>query len=186
MFQSYINNYNEHLNREFIVLNINSQKLIENDDKDLEKIQDKNYSIDFRVYQNRRKKDILKKDNKVKNTLYDEYNPNNIEFNNISDEQIIQKIDYDSLSFDEKKDIIYKYIDLKNIYLDEDEILKLNNIINNDNIKLSKYISTNVYGDIIKISFITKIKESNIYHIDISNEKNKKKSYVKKQILKTV
>ena len=88
------------------------------------------------------------------------------------------------MSFEEKYNLIERYIKKKNIVLSEIDRNRINDILVDDTIILKKYISVSaVFGDITKISFIVKNKEMNEYYIDLNNLKTIKKEN-KKRFLK--
>ena len=187
IFNDILTNYNKKLDTIF------PDKIDESPPIEIKK-SDINYTIDYKVYKNNRIKTLLSK-NKIKSkkeedpineiniltlkTMAD--NVNNSEENSTEN----NTTDIDKMPVDLKYELIEKYIQKKSINLNENDIDKLNDLLNDENIKLNKYISvSNVFGDITKISFLVKNKETNEYYIDINNFKNSKKNINKKKFLK--
>ena len=84
---------------------------------------------------------------------------------------------------EKKINLIREYIVRKNIYLEEEELKKIDDIVDNPEIMLKKYLNiSKMYQQITKISFIKKL-ENGSYIVDISDTKkkiNKKYFLVKK------
>lgn len=104
-------------------------------------------------------------------------------FNNISNEESNEeiKLDIDLLDRDKKMQLINDFLERKNIILEENEIKKIENIIDDTEIVLKKYISiSKIYQQIVKISFLKKL-ENGSYIIDLnkSNVKKSKKYFFK-------
>lgn len=75
---------------------------------------------------------------------------------------------------DKKKYMINDFLQRKNIILEEDNLKKMDDIINNPDINLKKYITiSKMYKQITKISFLKKL-ENGSYVIDINDDKPKK------------
>lgn len=75
---------------------------------------------------------------------------------------------------DKKKYMIDDFLQRKNIILEEDNLKKIDDIINNPDINLKKYITiSKMYKQITKISFLKKL-ENGSYIIDINDDKPKK------------
>jgi hypothetical protein len=75
---------------------------------------------------------------------------------------------------EKKKYMIDDFLQRKNIILEEDNLKKIDDIINNPDINLKKYITiSKMYKQITKISFLKKL-ENGSYVIDINDDKPKK------------
>ena len=92
-----------------------------------------------------------------------------------------EKIDITSLDRENKLKLINDYLKKKSIKLDEANMLKIENIIDNPEISLRKYITiSKLYQDISKISFIKKIDETSYAVIlDDKVKKGKTSSFFK-------
>lgn len=158
----------------------------QNQNQEDKKISDPNYSIDYKVYKNNRIKTLLSK-NKIRKSMNDdqtEKEMNILTLNLYTDSSTNNLNDIDKMSFEEKYNLIERYIKKKNILLSEIDRNRINDILVDDTIILKKYISVSaVFGDITKISFIVKNKEMNEYYIDLNNLKTIKKEN-KKRFLK--
>ena len=102
---------------------------------------------------------------------------------NDSKEDTESKIDISLMDREKKINLIREYIVRKNIYLEEEELKKIDDIVDNTEIILKKYLNiSKMYQQITKISFIKKL-ENGSYIVDISDTKkkiNKKYFLVKK------
>ena len=102
---------------------------------------------------------------------------------NDSKEDTKSKIDISLMDREKKINLIREYIVRKNIYLEEEELKKIDDIVDNPEIMLKKYLNiSKMYQQITKISFIKKL-ENGSYIVDISDTKkkiNKKYFLVKK------
>ena len=190
-----LNNYKNLLEIEFHILKEKNMYVYEEEKKVIIKqtTNDK-YTIDYNSFKNRRTKELLKKDElkKYKASLNDnDYTINDFMNSDIikyeTSDVVINKVNIDEMNYEQKKEKLDDYLSRKNIYLDNDEYDKLQNILKDINIKLCDYIQTSsMFGDITKVYFITKIKESNIYIIDLSINKSSKSSsskHTKKKII---
>jgi len=142
----------------------------------------KKYSIDI-------KKQSLINKNKPGNILKKNYEDNNENidileddiFNNINnDNSKIDnvKLDIEKVDIDTKKILIYNYLDLKNIKLDENNLSKIETIINDPDVSLKKYISiSKIYQNITKISFVKKLEDGS-YIVDLNIPKTKRSKNV--------
>lgn len=84
------------------------------------------------------------------------------------------KLDIDTLSVEEKLNIIHEFLSRKNIYLDEASLKKIEDMVNDTSFPLKKYINiSKIYQQVIKIGFIKK-RENGTYEIDLSEKKLKK------------
>jgi len=91
------------------------------------------------------------------------------------------KLDIDSLTNDEKMNMINDFLGRKNIIFDETEMKKIEDFVNDSTFPLKKYINiSKMYKHIIKIGFIKK-RENGSYEIDLSEKKqrNTKKFFIK-------
>ena len=89
--------------------------------------------------------------------------------------------DFHSLPFDDKMKHITDYMQLKCIYLNQDDMEKIRNIVADETISLKKYISTSkMYQNIQKIAFIKK-NETGMYSFafDDLQPKRVKKNFFK-------
>ena len=88
------------------------------------------------------------------------------------------KLEIDSLSREKKLELINDFLQRKNIIFDEENLKKIELIVDNSEISLKKYLNiSKMYQQVIKISFIKKL-ENGTYIIDLNNNKVKKsKSY---------
>ena len=155
------------------------------EDKILEKKQLNENPMEFKNYKNIIKKKALMDKIKPGNINKKEYGPNNdtdidiLEddiFNNNSDETKGEenKIDIELLDRDKKLELIHDFLQRKNILLNEEELKKIENIIDDPDIPLKKYLNiSKIYQQIIKIGFIKKL-ENGTYLIDINQNKSKK------------
>ena len=102
---------------------------------------------------------------------------------NDSKEDTKSKIDISLMDREKKINLIREYIVRKNIYLEEEELKKIDDIVDNPEIMLKKYLNiSKMYQQITKITFIKKL-ENGSYIVDISDTKkkiNKKYFLVKK------
>jgi len=86
------------------------------------------------------------------------------------------KLDFDKLTIEEKMTMINEYLNRKNIILDEMSMKKIEEIVNDSNTQLKKYINiSKMYQHVIKISFIKK-RENGTYDVEINNDKQIKKN----------
>ena len=92
------------------------------------------------------------------------------------------KLNLDNLCKEEKLSLINEYLIRKNIVLENNEIIKLDKILDDSEISLKKYFNiSKLYQKIIKIAFIKKL-ENGSYIIDLIDSKPKKaKNYFLKK-----
>jgi hypothetical protein len=166
-----------------------NQNQNQNQNQEEKKISDPNYSIDYKVYKNNRIKTLLSK-NKIKKSMNDDQTEKEMNiltlnlYTDGSTDSTNNLNDIDKMSFEEKYNLIERYIKKKNIVLSEIDRNRINDILIDDTIVLKKYISVStLFGDITKISFIVKNREMNEYYIDLNNLKSIKKEN-KKRFLK--
>lgn len=176
--ENFINKINETRNDEFKKFNF------EFEDKIIEKKQINENLMEFKNYQSTLKKkaklDKLKPGN-IGKKEYGPINDLNIDileddiFNNNSNENNNEiKLDIDLLDKDKKLELINEFLQRKNIILEECEILKMNDILDNPDINLKKYLNiSKMYQQIIKIGFIKKL-ENGLYIVDLDQNKYKK------------
>ena len=179
---SFINEYIENINNirieQFNKFNfIYTDKIIE-----IKKI---NENIqDFKKFQINLKKKTLIEKLKPGNINKKEYSPNNeidiLEddiFNNEFYENNTEnsnKIELDNIDYNKKIELVKDFLSRKNIILEEEEFKKIEDIINNPEINIKKYINiSKLYQEVTKISFIKKL-ENGSYIIDLNNNKHKK------------
>lgn len=99
--------------------------------------------------------------------------------NNDDDNNI--KLDIDTLTYDEKMNMINDFLNRKNIIFSENELKKIEDLLKDEKFSLKKYISiSKMYKQVIKIGFIKK-RENGSYEIDLSEkkQKNTKKFFIK-------
>jgi hypothetical protein len=154
------------------------------EDKVIEKKLVNETPMEFKKYQINMKKKALMEKMKPGNINKKEYaiNYDNIDiledniFNNDINENEVEdiKLDIGLLERDKKLELIKDYIDRKNIILEEGDLKKIEDIVDNTDITLKKYINiSKVYKHITKISFIKKL-ENGGYIIDMNENKSKK------------
>jgi hypothetical protein len=91
------------------------------------------------------------------------------------------KLDIDSLTNEEKMNMINDFLGRKNIIFDGIELKKIEDFVNDPTFPLKKYINiSKMYKHVIKIGFIKK-RENGSYEIDLSEKKqrNTKKFFIK-------
>jgi len=177
---SFINNFIKNINNiredEFKNHNFNF------DEKIIEKKNLNENLKEFRQFQHNIKKKAMLEKYKPANISKKEYDTTNIMsdtleddiFNNTNNNKEEIKLDISLLNRDEKINLIKEYIYRKNIYLDENETKKIEDIIDNPDIQIKKYINVSkMYQQITKISFIRKL-ENGTYVVDLSDNKQKK------------
>jgi len=177
---SFINNFIKNINNiredEFKNHNFNF------DEKIIEKKNLNENLKEFRQFQHNIKKKAMLEKYKPANISKKEYDTTNIMsdtleddiFNNTNNNKEEIKLDISLLNRDEKINLIKEYIYRKNIYLDENETKKIEDIIDNPDIQIKKYINVSkMYQQITKISFIRKL-ENGTYIVDLSDNKQKK------------
>jgi hypothetical protein len=139
---------------------------------------------EFKQYQSKIKKNALIQKLKPGNIAKKEYELTNqnidileddIFNNDSSDINDENKLDIATLDKETKIQLINEYLDRKNIFLDESDYKKIQEIIDDETIHLKKYITiSKIYQQITKISFIKKL-EDNSYVINLMDNKCKKK-----------
>jgi hypothetical protein len=154
------------------------------DEKELEIKNLNENSIEFKNFQNSIKKKALLEKNKPRNILRKEYSTTNSNINILEDDIFNNnfkenkedeiKLDIQSLDRYKKIDLINDFLQRKNILLDESEFIKIENIVDNPEINIKKYLNiSKIYQQVTKISFIKKL-ENGTYIIDLSESKSKK------------
>lgn len=142
-------------------------------------------SKEYSNYKNNLKKKNLIEKNKPKNFGKKDSDDNsninidileddifNSNSNENKDDEI--KLDLNSLDKEKKLSIINEFLQRKSILLEEKELIKINDIVDNLNINFKKYFTiSKVYQQITKISFIKKL-ENGSYIIDLSENKSRK------------
>jgi hypothetical protein len=148
-------------------------------------------TVDFKNYQSSIRKKAMSEKNKPSNMFKNDIETTDNTNINIIDDPIFnsedieessqEKIDITTLDRDTKLKLIHNYLKKKSIKLDEANILKIENIIDNPDISLRKYITiSKLYQDISKISFIKKVDETNYAVIlDDKVKKSKTSSFFK-------
>lgn len=96
-------------------------------------------------------------------------------FNNTDNKNEIEvKLDLDKLTKEKKMELINDFLHNKNIILEESDKKKIEEIVDDENISLKKFINVSkVYQQIIKIGFLKKL-ENGSYIIDLNQNKVKK------------
>lgn len=141
-------------------------------------------SMEFKNFKNTIKKKALLDKSKPGNISKKEYESLNpgidiLEddiFNNNSSENKSEdiKLDVESLDRDKKLELIYEFLQRKNIILEENELNKIIGIIDNPDVVLKKYLNiSKIYQQVTKVSFIKKL-ENGSYIIDLNESKPKK------------
>ena len=177
--EDFIKKINDIRNEEFEKFNFNFE------DKIIEKKKINENLMEFKNFQNilskKAKLDKLKPGN-IGKKEYGQSNEANIDileddiFNNNSNKDNNEevKLDIDSLDRNKKLELIYDFLQRKNIILEENEIAKIEDILDNPNINLKKFLNiSKMYQQIIKITFIKKL-ENGSYIIDLNENKVKK------------
>jgi hypothetical protein len=149
-------------------------------------------TVDFKHYQSAIRKKAMSEKNKPSNMFKNDIETTENNKINIIDDPIFdsineveessqEKIDITSLDRENKLKLIHDYLKKKSIKLDESNMLKIENIIDNPEISLRKYITiSKLYQDISKISFIKKIDETSYAVIlDDKVKKGKTSSFFK-------
>jgi hypothetical protein len=142
-------------------------------------------SKEYSNYKNNLKKKSLIEKNKPKNFgKKDTEDPSNMNIDILEDDIFNSsndnnkedeiKLDLNSLNRDKKLDIINEFLQRKCIALEEKELNKINDIINDESINFKKYFTiSKMYQQITKISFIKKL-ENGSYIIDMNENKSRK------------
>lgn len=172
----YIDNINNIRNEQFKKFDfVCEEKIVE------KKVVNENLQ-EYKQYQTNLKKKTLIEKLKPGNINKKEYSPNNdidiLEddiFNNNNENYVENsKIELENIDLNKKNELINDFLYRKNITLEENELKKLENIINNPDINLKKYINiSKLYQEVTKISFIKKL-ENGTYIIDLNENKHKK------------
>jgi hypothetical protein len=177
-----VNKINEVRENEFNNFNLKYDEII------IEKKLVNENSKEYSAYKNNLKKKNLIEKNKPKNfgkkdninedsntnidILEDDIFNSNNNLNENKDEEI--KLDLNSLDKEKKLDIINDFLQRKSILLEESELNKINDIVNDDNNNFKKYFTiSKMYQQITKISFIKKL-ENGSYIVDLSESKSRK------------
>jgi hypothetical protein len=177
-----VNKINEVRENEFNNFNLKYDEII------IEKKLVNENSKEYSAYKNNLKKKSLIEKNKPKNfgkkdninedtntnidILEDDIFNSNNNLNENKDEEI--KLDLNSLNKEKKLDIINEFLQRKSILLEESELSKINDIVNDDNNNFKKYFTiSKMYQQITKISFIKKL-ENGSYIVDLSENKSRK------------
>lgn len=139
--------------------------------------------IEFKNYQKNLKKKALLEKNKPSNInkpLYEQsYNVDILEddiFNNEEQKnnKENEKLDFENMSRDKKLLFIQDFIQRKNINLEQNDLIKIEELIDNPDIQIKKFLNiSKMYQHITKISFIKKL-ENGSYVFDINENKSKK------------
>ena len=143
-------------------------------------------TVDFKHYQSAIRKKAMSEKNKPSNMFKNDVETSDNTNINIIDDPIFnsedveessqEKIDITSLDRETKLKLIHNYLKKKSIKLDEANMLKIENIIDNPEISLRKYITiSKLYQDISKISFIKKVDETN-YSVILDDKVKKSKT----------
>jgi NACalpha-BTF3-like transcription factor len=147
---------------------------------------------EYKSYQSKIKKKALMEKNKPGNITkkdFDTTNEGDVDifnddiFNNSNSEEIDEdsKLNIEALDRDGKLSIINEFLQRKNIILEESEKKKIEDIVDNPDVVLKKYLNVSkIYQHIIKITFIKKL-ENGSYIVNLNESKSKK---TKKYFLK--
>ena len=148
-------------------------------------------NVDFKHYQSSIRKKAMSEKNKPSNMFKTEVDTTDNNKINIIDDPIFnsqeveessqEKLDITLLDKEAKLNLIHNYLKKKSIKLEEADLLKIENIVDNPDISLKKYITiSKLYQDISKISFIKKVDETNYAVIlDDKVKKSKTSSFFK-------
>ena len=126
-------------------------------------------TVDFKHYQSSIRKKALLDKSKPSNINKKEIDTTNVEKVNIVEDEIFtncepnndtSKLDIVALTVEERMKLVNNFMRKKQIKLDEENTLKLSELINNPEFQLKKYVTVSkVFQEITKISFIKKIDE---------------------------
>jgi hypothetical protein len=97
-------------------------------------------------------------------------------FQNNSNDSLLDedKLDITTLDRDKKLTLIHEYLQRKNINLEEADLIKIEEIVDDPNTVLKKYLNiSKMYQQITKITFIKKL-ENGSYIINLNENKPKK------------
>ncbi len=182
---SFIEKFIENIN------NVINEEFQSNDFKYEEKIISKKTvnenSVEFKNFKSTTRKKALLEKSKPGNISKKEYEnidqgidilQDDIFNDNQEDNNEDSKLNIDSLDRDKKLELINDYLQRKNIILDEENLKKIELIVDNQEICLKKYLNiSKIYQQVNKIGFIKKL-ENGSYVIDLNINKTKKsKSY---------
>ena len=152
------------------------------EDKILEKKLCNENTMEFKKYQVGLKKKAKIEKNKPSNMAKQEYETvYNIDileddiFNNIDETKVDdEKIDFENMTRDVKLKLITDFLHRKNIILSEEDLKKIDALIDNPDVNIKKYLNVSkLYQQVIKISFIKKL-ENGSYVVDLNENKIKK------------
>lgn len=144
-------------------------------------------TMEFKKYQADLKKKAKIEKNKPSNMAKKEYdtmyNINILEddiFNNNDESKISEdKIDFENMTKETKLKLINDFLNRKNILLSEEDNKKIEDLIDNTEINIKKFLNVSkLYQQIIKISFIKKL-ENGTYVFDLTENKKKQKNFFK-------
>jgi hypothetical protein len=140
-------------------------------------------SMEFKKFQINVKKKAIQEKQKPGNIGKKEYESNNsvdiLEddiFNNTFKENQTDEVKLDIESFDREKklSLIYDFLQRKNIILEEYNLKKIEEIVDNPEITLKKFLNVSkIYQQITRITFIKKL-ENGSYIVDINENKPRK------------
>jgi hypothetical protein len=180
--EDFYNNINNLRNEEFKKYNLSYEERI------IEKKPVNENLQELKKYKHTIKKNLLDKNNGVeilKKELQTLNNPpdiNNIDileddiFHNNSNDSLLDedKLDISILDRENKLKLIHEFLQRKNINLEEQELIKIESIVDDPNIVLKKYFNiSKMYQQITRISFIKKL-ENGSYIINLNENKPKK------------
>ena len=153
------------------------------DEKIIEKKSINTNLVEFKNFQNNLKKKASLDKSKPSNIGKKEYSSSNSNIDILEDDIFNDdnenkdgeiKLEIDSLDRDKKIELINEFLQRKNIILDELEYKKIEEIIDNPELNIKKYLNiSKVYQQVNKISFIKKL-ENGSYIVDIVENKPKK------------
>ena len=166
---------------------IREQQFLINDfvyiEKDLPKKTVNENSMEFKNFQSAMKTKSSQAKIKKSGIKKKEYDTTNGDINIISDdifkmeeiaEDLAEKLDIQTLNKEDKLKLIHNFIQKKCITLSQEDLDKIDQIIDNPDISLRKYINVSkMYQEINKISFIKKL-EDGTYIVDLEENKPKK------------
>jgi len=178
----FINNFIENINK------IKEEEFNKNnfqyEEREVEKKVLNENSMEYKKFQVDIKKKASMEKLKPGNISKKEYESSNPSINILEDDIFLNdnsddidkdnKLDINSLDRDNKLYLINDYLQRKNIILDLECLTKIENIVDNPDVPLKKYLNiSKTYQHIMKITFIKKL-ENGSYIIDLAENKPKK------------
>jgi hypothetical protein len=138
--------------------------------------------MEYKNYQKNMKKKAMLEKNKpgnINKPVYEQtYNVDILEddifHNNVDETKIDDKLDFENMTRDKKLSLIQEFIQRKNINLEIEDLNKIEQLVDNSEINIKKYLNiSKMYQQITKVSFIKKL-ENGSYVFDLGENKIKK------------